>query len=111
MTDPPDAQPETGLDALPGSDLVRRGLADLALGRESAEALLVLIGAPRLRMLGFEVPKGSKEAPEDRLYRHLARQDSDSAHARYNALIRTLVSFERAAECARSQTAHPKPTP
>ena len=110
MPVPSHTPPLTGLVVLPGNDLVRRGLADLALGRESVEALLVLIGAPRLRALGFEVPKGSKEAPEDRLYRLLALQDSDSAHSRYNALIRTLVSFERAAECARSQTAHPKPT-
>ncbi|HVT56871.1 MAG TPA: hypothetical protein VHR45_00585 [Thermoanaerobaculia bacterium] len=29
-----------------------------------------------------------------------ARSDPDSAHSRYNALIRRLVSFERAAECA-----------
>ncbi|MEA2563686.1 MAG: hypothetical protein QOH06_5190 [Acidobacteriota bacterium] len=31
----------------------------------------------------------------------LARgEDSDSAHGRYNALVRRLVSFESAAECA-----------
>jgi hypothetical protein len=30
----------------------------------------------------------------------LAAEDADSAHGRYNALIRQLVSFERAAECA-----------
>jgi len=30
----------------------------------------------------------------------LARENPDSAHSRYNALIRTLVSFERALECA-----------
>jgi hypothetical protein len=29
----------------------------------------------------------------------LAETDSDSAHSRYNALIRRLVSFENAAEC------------
>ena len=27
--------------------------------------------------------------------------DPDAAHSRYNALIRRLVSFERAAECAK----------
>lgn len=31
----------------------------------------------------------------------LSRTDPDSAHSRYNALVRRLVSFERAAECAR----------
>ena len=33
------------------------------------------------------------------LYELLAQEDPDSAHSRYNALIRKLVSFERAAEC------------
>jgi hypothetical protein len=30
----------------------------------------------------------------------LAASDSDSAHGRFNSLVRRLVSFERAAECA-----------
>lgn len=38
-------------DALPGGDLVRQGLDDLGRGRESIPALLVAIGAPRLRRL------------------------------------------------------------
>jgi hypothetical protein len=57
----------------------------------------VLTGAPQLRRLGFDV-SDSDFLPEDRLYEKLAEQDSDSAHSRYNALIRTLVSFERSAE-------------
>jgi hypothetical protein len=40
------------------------------------------------------------ENPEHRLYELLAADDSDAAHSRYNALIRQLVSFERALECA-----------
>ena len=39
------------------------------------------------------------EGPEHRLYGLLARTDPDSAHGRYNALVRRLVRFERAAEC------------
>jgi hypothetical protein len=31
----------------------------------------------------------------------LARAEPDSAHSWYNALVRRLVSFEHAAECAR----------
>jgi hypothetical protein len=85
-------------DALPGAEIVREGLRDLALGIESVPALLVLVGAPRLRRLGFNVPD-TPYYPEDRLYAKLAESDSDSAHSRYNALIRLLVSFERAAEC------------
>ena len=37
-------------------------------------------------------------SPEHRLYELLAAEDSDSAHSRYNALVRRLVSYERAAE-------------
>ena len=85
---------------LPGADLVEKGIEDLALGIESVEALLVSIGAPRLRSrAGIDVT-GDTEDPENRLYELLAESDSDSAHSRYNALIRRLVSFERAAECA-----------
>jgi hypothetical protein len=40
---------------LPGDDLARRGLADLADGVESDTALLVSIGALRLRAPGVEV--------------------------------------------------------
>ena len=85
------------LDRLPGGDLIARGLADLARGHETIEALLVATGAPRLRRLGYDVP--TLETPEHRLYELLVRANPDDAHARYNALLRTLISFERAAEC------------
>ena len=87
-------------DALPGFDLIRDGLNDLAADRQTAAAFLVLIGAPRLRRIGIQVPASSVADPEHRLYEFLAAEDSDSAHSRYNALVRRLVSFERAAECA-----------
>lgn len=83
------------LDSLPGGVVVRRGLNDIAAGVTTDEALLVLIGAPRLRTLGLEVPADAPANPEAALYRRLAARDADAAHARYNALIRLLVSFER----------------
>lgn len=88
---------------LPGADLISAGLRDLGEGRESEEALLVLIGGPRLRGLGFDVPtrRPGDEQPEHRLYRVLAEKHGNEAHSRYNALVRRLVSFERAAECVR----------
>ncbi len=86
-------------EALPGGDLIEKGLRDLADGRESEEALLVSIGAPRLKAAGVPVPPRPFENPERRLYELLAREDPDSAHSRYNALVRRLVSFEDAAEC------------
>ena len=76
------------------------GLADLERDVESVPSLLVQIGAPRLRQLGFEVPPSIKPAPELRLYDLLAVEHEDGAHSQYNALIRRLVSFERAAACA-----------
>jgi hypothetical protein len=84
-------------EKFPGGDVVREGLLDLRAGRESVAAFLVAIGAPRLRQLGIDVP--TLETPEHGLYELLAREEPDSAHSRYNALIRRLVSFERALEC------------
>jgi hypothetical protein len=83
---------------LPGGDLVAKGLEDLALGQESEEALLVSIGAERLRSRGIPVASPVPDA-EHRLYDRLARADQDSAHSRYNALLRRLTSFESALEC------------
>lgn len=85
---------------LPGGDVIAAGLDDLGRGDETVAALLVSIGAPRLRRLGYAVPE-VYDNPEQRLYLLLAREHAASAHGRYNALIRRLVSFERAAECAR----------
>ncbi len=87
------------MPALPGSDLIAQGLKDLAGSRETVAALLVSIGAPRLRHSGLEIPRTLPD-PEHRLYLHLAREFGDDAHGQYNALIRTLVSYERALECA-----------
>jgi hypothetical protein len=77
---------------------VAKGLDDLAHASETVEALLVSIAVSRLAARG--VPVGAPLAdPEHRLYARLAREDPDSAHARYNALLRRLTSFESALEC------------
>lgn len=91
--------PSQGTQPLPGADLVERGLADLNARRETAEALLVSIGAPRLQSLGYELTSPF-DSPEHRLYLRLAEERGNAAHSAYNALIRRLVSFERAAQCA-----------
>jgi hypothetical protein len=52
-----------------------------------------------LRRLGLVLPEQLPHNPEHRLYDLLAQDDQDSAHSRYNAFIRRLVSYERAAEC------------
>jgi hypothetical protein len=86
------------LETLPGANLVKRGAEDLGDSRESAEALLVSIGAPRLRSLGIEL-SSPIASPEHKLYLLLAHEKGDAAHSAYNALLRRLVSFEQAAAC------------
>ena len=86
------------LSHLPGGDLVAKGLEDLARASETVEALLVSMAATRLR--GSCIPVATPfPDPEHRLYALLAREDPDSAHSRYNALLRRLTSFESALEC------------
>lgn len=122
---------------LPGAELVNAGLAALealaendcstlpALGDHASraeaartaslelpvEALLVAIGARRLRRAGVPVPDvpGLPKEPELALYKALARQHGNDAHARYNALLRRLVSFERAAEALSTRLAKASP--
>lgn len=84
--------------SLPGAELVARGIKDLDRGVPSVEALLVSIGAPRLRLLGVPVVHPLAD-PEHRLWHLLASKGADGAHARYNALVRRLVSFEEALAC------------
>jgi hypothetical protein len=101
------AEPADAFEGLPGAEWIREGLRDQAAGRETVPALLVAIGAPRLRLAGVAVPASPYDrpepdvSPEHHLYLRLAGEDQDSAHSRYNALVRRLVSFERALACAR----------
>jgi hypothetical protein len=87
------------LETLPGAGLIKQGVADLDAGHESVEALLVSIGAPRLRSVGIELSRPIA-SPEHKLYALLVSEKGAAAHSAYNALIRRLVSFERAAACA-----------
>jgi hypothetical protein len=89
------------MDSLPGNDLIVKGVEDLLHQRQTIPALLVAIGAPKLRSLGLELPDNLPSTPEHRLYDLLSDSDPDSAHSRYNALIRRLVSFERAMACVK----------
>lgn len=98
------------LTQLPGGDLIEQGLADIEAGVVSVASLLVQIGSPKLRRLGFavEVPpiRGAEDFPEHQLYALLASDNPDAAHGRYNALLRRLVSFSNAVS-----TCGYKPTP
>lgn len=90
---------------LPGEELVSKGLQDLSQGISTIQALLVLIGAPRLRRLGISIPlqKNLPASPEHALYRHLQNENAKDAHSRYNSLIRRLVSYERTLEKNKSR--------
>ena len=96
----PTAVPDIPSD-LPGADLVAAGVAALHRGAATVEALLVAIGAPRLREAGLQFPEPPKldHTPELALYDALCRaSDVEDPYGRYNSLIRRLVSFERALE-------------
>lgn len=91
------------LETLPGWEFIGPGLCDLAAGRTSIGAILVLIGAARLRRQGFEIPTlpGVKLPYEHSLYSMIEDERGAGAHSYYNSLIRRLVSFERALENSR----------
>jgi hypothetical protein len=93
---------EVDIDALPGADLVREGIADAEHGRDTIAAALTRMASPRLRALGIEAPEpGEGPPPGHRLYELLAATDPATAHSRYNALVARMVSFARAAERGR----------
>ena len=87
-------------DGLPGAHLILQGLQDLATRTESEAAFLVRIGSPKLQRCGVPMQVSSTEALEadHGLYHLLAQAHGNEAHGRYNALLRELVSFERALE-------------
>jgi hypothetical protein len=88
------------MDGIPGAELISKGIEDLARGEETVESLLVSIGAPRLRSLGLRLDSTFEDA-EHRLYALLGKEHGDNAHGQYNALVRRLVSYERALSCAK----------
>jgi hypothetical protein len=49
---------------------------------------------------GLEIPPSAVTRPGHRLYDLLAQDDPESAYGRYNALLRRMASFARAAEHA-----------
>jgi hypothetical protein len=88
------------LKGLPGHELVEQGLADLRENRVTRHALLIAIAAPNLRRLGFTLPacENLPDEPGLALYRELCKERRTDPYVEYNALIRRLVSFERALE-------------
>jgi hypothetical protein len=89
---------------LPGEDLVRAGLGDLAQDRVTDCSLLVLIASPRLRGLGLNVPERKADVPfEHQLYERLEERLGPGAHSHYNSLIRRIVSYARSLDRERTR--------
>jgi hypothetical protein len=87
------------LRALPGGELVMRGLEDLRSGDcDSIEALLVQIARPRLQAAGVAVPGAGRDNAELALYARLVAEHLDDPYAAYNSLVRRLVSCAAALE-------------
>ncbi len=85
--------------SLPGADWIVAGLGELQRGEIGVGALLVAIGAPRLRELGIAVPAAADAIvePEHQLYALAGAARGDGAHAAYNAWLQRLDRFMRAA--------------
>jgi hypothetical protein len=81
---------------LPGAQRVAEGLRDHREHRHTPASCLVRMARPRLAKAGLmkALPKHDTQAELD-LYQLLA-SEGNQAYSRYNALIRELVSFERA---------------
>jgi len=59
----------------PGEVFKKQGLIDLSEGIETIPALLVSIGAPRLRRIGLQIPPDTFPVLEHRLYKLLHAED------------------------------------
>src|SRR6266571_5263399 len=62
-------------ESLPGYELIQSGVDDLSRGVQSIPALLVSIGASRLRRLGMPIPESTIASPEHRLFELLQQAD------------------------------------
>lgn len=85
---------------LPGAELIRSGMRDIVEKRETIASELVKIGSPRLWECGLTINVSKEDAlvADRRLYSLLGDLHGLDAHARFNSLIRELVSFERSLE-------------
>lgn len=87
---------DPSIAALPGADLVRRGLVDLARGDVTAESALCEVARTRLRSLGLPMPEASTPQvdAELRLYELLGeRHPERDPYPLYCAWLEQLDSF------------------
>lgn len=81
---------------LPGAERVIEGLEDYHANRVSIAACLVRIARPRLCKAGLMVASLPHDVGAELELYQLLEQEGNQSYSRYNALIRELVSFERA---------------
>jgi hypothetical protein len=82
----------------PGGDLIKQGIIDCQEDRQTIFSCLIQIGFPtlsKMQILPREIQQSNQEDAELILYRILKSEVGD-AYSRYNALMRELLSFERA---------------
>lgn len=91
----------TPFEGLPGWEIVRVGLGDLANRRSTIAAELVASASSALRARGLSVPDRSVVTSPGLYELIVADVGEQRAHGRYNALRRRLSSFLRAAAHAR----------
>jgi len=84
------------LEGLPGSALIREGLADHRDGRQTVAACLVRIASPRLSRAGLIDPESIEDDGTELELYQLLSGEGDRAYSRYNSLLRELASFEHA---------------
>lgn len=77
----------------PGAELVDAGLADIAAGRTTVEALLLAAAGPRLARVGVVLPEHDLDRSGRQLYALLEAELGTRAHARYNALHRRVLAY------------------
>jgi hypothetical protein len=94
--------PQQDLAKLPGAEIVLPGIEDLKAGRETVNALAVRAAATRLGVRDLVAGADAEEPAAHRLYRLLNSELGDAAHSRYNAILRRVLSFARAADHARA---------
>ena len=103
-------RPLEDFDKLPGGDLARNGLEDLAAGRMSEYALLLLLAKPRLSGLGLSIPEPRQPIRgliSHALYDYLAQHYGADAYSRHHSLMRRIGSFARALEQQKSAASFP----
>jgi hypothetical protein len=84
------------LSDLPAAAQIIEGLRDHLENNHSIPACLVRIARPRLARAGLISPSSVHDTSAELDLYQLLSQDGQPAHSRYNAIMRELVSFERA---------------